>query len=76
MQRSSQVTGGASTNDNRIARAIGTSTACAQYRMAITSTAPANAIQGFSELNVSSCVDTNTTVEPERNPPVFNTEHR
>src|SRR5687768_4852139 len=52
--RSSQFTGGARTNDSRMASAMGTSTACAQYRTTITSTPPANVIHGFSEFDASS----------------------
>ena len=52
--RSSQVTGGVSTNEIRNARAIGTSTVCAQYKTTITSTVPAKVIQGFNELDASS----------------------
>ena len=49
MQRSSRVTGGVRTNVSRIASAIGTRTACAQYRTTTTSTQPANVTQGVRD---------------------------
>jgi len=53
---------GAGTNDRRMARAIGTSTACPQYSTAITRTLPANVIHGFNELGASSNEISMTTV--------------
>ena len=50
----SQVTGGVSTNVSRMASAIGTSTACAQYRTTTTSTHPANVTHGLTVLDASS----------------------
>src|SRR5687767_4419012 len=54
IHRSSHVTGGVSTNVRRMASAIGTRTACAQYRTTTTSTHPANVIHRFSVFDVSS----------------------
>ena len=52
--RCSHVTGGLSTNVSRMARAIGTRTACAQYRTTTTSTHPANVPHRLNVLDVSS----------------------
>src|SRR5687768_7832470 len=59
--RSSQVVGGERTNDSSAAAAMGTNTACAQYRTTITRTAPANITQCFNEfddssMNLASCL--------------------
>src|SRR4029453_12278262 len=66
IHRWSQVTGGVSTNARRMASAIGTSTACPQYRTPTTSTPPAQGPHGFKGCPGTSINPNSTTVRQHR----------